>query len=102
MRANGFTVVVQDHADMRPVRRDLGVPDNMQSCHTGKIGTYLVEGHIPAADVIRLLREKPEGLGIAAPGMPSGSPGMENGMKDAYDVILFEKDGRTRVYSKHH
>ena len=84
------------------VARQGGVTDDLQSCHTAKVGNYTVEGHVPAEDIERLLKEKPAIAGIAAPGMPMGSPGMEQGgTKEAYDVVAFTKDGKLTVFAKH-
>ena len=79
-----------------------GVTNDLASCHTAKVGGYVVEGHVPAADIHRLLKEKPAIAGIAAPVMPMGSPGMEQGgAKEPYDVIAFTKDGKKSVFAKH-
>lgn len=100
--AAGFRVVAHDTADVAPIKRQYGVADALHSCHTAVVGGYVVEGHVPPEDVIRLLRERPAIAGIAVPGMPVGSPGMEMGaQKDPYDVIAFTKEGRTSVYAKH-
>ena len=104
MKANGFEMQAIDvsAADVRAVSKAAGLPENGSSCHTAKIGNYVVEGHVPASDVKRLLKEKPAIAGIAAPGMPMGSPGMEQGgAKEPYDVMAFTKDGKMTVYSKH-
>ncbi|MFN5583194.1 DUF411 domain-containing protein [Gemmatimonas sp.] len=96
----GFAVTVRDIADMASVKASFGVPDALGSCHTAKVGPYVVEGHVPADLIKRLLREQPAGRGLAVPGMPMGSPGMEQGgRKDAYDVLLFDKAGKTKVYA---
>jgi hypothetical protein len=99
MEANGFKVVTVDHPDVNPIKKELGVKPELQSCHTSKIGTYVIEGHVPAEDVIRLLKEKPDVFGLAVPDMPNGSPGMEGLVKEKYDVLLIEKNGATRVFS---
>ena len=79
-----------------------GVTPQLSSCHTAKAGSYTIEGHVPAADIQRLLKEKPAIAGIAVPGMPMGSPGMEQGgRKEAYNVVSFTKDGKTAVFAKH-
>ena len=84
------------------VEREAGIGDDLVSCHTAKVGGYVVEGHVPAADIQRMLKERPAITGIAAPGMPIGSPGMEQGgRKDPYNVIAFTKDGRRSVFAKH-
>ena len=89
-------------AQLRAIGMTAGVTDDLASCHTAKVGGYTVEGHVPAADIQRLLKEKPAIAGIAAPGMPMGSPGMEQGgRKDPYDVIAFTKDGKRSVFAKH-
>lgn len=102
MRANGFTVKAYDE----PAKRgELGMPLAFASCHTARVGSYLVEGHVPAADVWRLLRDKPAALGVAVPGMPVGSPGMDGpaygGRRDPYDTLLVQKDGSSRVFQAH-
>ncbi|WP_305096943.1 DUF411 domain-containing protein [Croceibacterium aestuarii] len=93
----GANVVVEDRADMAAVKDREGVPVNLRSCHTMIVGGYVIEGHVPAADVARLLRERPEGIeGLAVAGMPIGSPGMEmNGRTQPYQVIAFGKSGAT-------
>lgn len=98
---NGFEVTVQSLDDLSPVKTRLGVPQELQSCHTAEIDGYVIEGHVPAADIERLLEERPDATGIAVPGMPVGSPGMEYGeRKDPYDVILFGGDEQ-KVYASH-
>jgi hypothetical protein len=104
MRQNGFQPEVHDVSaeQVRAVSNAAGLSEAGASCHTAKVGNYIVEGHVPAADVQRMLKEKPAIAGIAAPGMPVGSPGMEmGGRKDAYDVISFTKAGKTAVFAKH-
>ena len=104
LKSNGFDVQAMDvsSADVRAVSKAAGLPDDGVSCHTAKVGNYVVEGHVPASDIKRMLKEKPAIAGIAAPGMPMGSPGMEQGgAKEAYDVVAFTKDGKMTVYSKH-
>ena len=102
MRAAGFQVVVRDTADMTPIKRASGVPASAESCHTAQVGGYVVEGHVPVEDIRKMLRERPAIAGIAAPGMPVGSPGMEVGdRRDRYDVVSFTRDGRTAVYARH-
>ena len=103
MRANGFTVRTTDLNDLSEIKKARGVPDNAQSCHTAVVGGYVVEGHVPAADVQRLLKEKPAVVGITVPGMPVGSPGMEYpGTKaQPYAVLSFDKNRATQVYAKH-
>ena len=103
MRTHGFTVKSTDLGDMTKVKAKYGVPDQVQSCHTGVVEGYVLEGHVPAADVQRLLKEKPAVVGLAVPGMPVGSPGMETPYvkADKYDVVAFDKKGGTRVFAKH-
>jgi hypothetical protein len=103
MRANGFTIRTTDLKDLAEIKKSRGVPDQLQSCHTAVVNGYVVEGHIPAADVHRLLKEKPAVAGIAVAGMPVGSPGMEYpGTKaQPYNVMSFTKTGATSVFAKH-
>jgi hypothetical protein len=86
---NGFVVTVTDTAAMQEVKGRLGVPRELASCHTAEVGGYVIEGHVPAHAIKRLIAEKSAGRGIAVPGMPIGSPGMEGGTPEIYDVILF-------------
>jgi hypothetical protein len=103
LKASGFDVQAMDVSaeQVRAVSKAAGLKDDDVSCHTAKVGNYIVEGHVPADDIKRMLKEKPAIAGIAAPGMPQGSPGMEQGSKEAYDVVAFTKDGKTTVYAKH-
>ncbi len=101
LRANGFTVKAQDVADMTPYKNRYGVTPALASCHTAVIDGYAIEGHVPAADIKRLLKERPAVRGLAVPGMPSGSPGMEQGHVEAYDVLSYDKAGKAAVYARH-
>ena len=103
LRANGFAPEVHDRSDMDSLKDSLGVPTALRSCHTGVVGRYVIEGHVPATDVKQLLATKPaKTVGLAAPGMPAGSPGMEMGGRlDRYDVIAFATGGATRVFAHH-
>lgn len=102
MRASGFRVNEIATSEMADVKRKAGVPKAAGSCHTAKVGGYIIEGHVPAADVKRLLAEKPKVIGIAAPGMPMGSPGMEGPYPaDRYDVVTFDDKGNSSVFSRH-
>ena len=102
LRAEGFEVSVTDLPDLSAVARELHVPDDLRSCHTARIGGYAVEGHVPAADIRRLLRERPAAAGIAVPGMPMGSPGMEHGShRERYNTVLFTRAGRQSVFARH-
>ncbi len=98
--AAGFTATVHDTADMDAVKRAMGVPEGLASCHTARVGTYIIEGHVPADLIERLLTDAPVARGLAVPGMPMGSPGMEmGGRKDKFDVMLFDKTGKSRVFA---
>jgi hypothetical protein len=102
MQTHGFPVKVQDTDNLGPIKERVGVPYSLGSCHTAEVGGYFIEGHVPAADVQRLLTEKPKGKGLTVPGMPVGSPGMEMGDRvDPYEVLLVHEDGTTSVYSRY-
>ena len=99
LERNSFLVTVENLADVTTVKRRIGVPEGLWSCHTAMVAGYAVEGHVPADVILKLLRERPAFAGIAAPGMPAGAPGMEGAGKDAYDILAFDKDGQTQVYA---
>lgn len=102
LQANGFRVKTVMEGDMESVKRRFAVPQRLTSCHTAKVGGYVIEGHVPASAIKRLLREKPAVAGLAVPGMPAGSPGMEvPGRKDPYDVVAFDRVGRSRVFERY-
>ncbi len=103
VRAAGFVPTVKDTGDMDAVKTRYAVPAALHSCHTALVGQYIVEGHVPAADIQRLLKERPAVRGVAAAGMPMGSPGMEmpGGRADKYDVVAFLRDGSTRAFARH-
>jgi hypothetical protein len=102
MKQSGFALEIRNVRNVSPFRERFGVPESMASCHTALVGGYAIEGHVPAADVKRLLRDKPKATGIAVPGMVRGSPGMEQGSgKDPYKVVLFSKNGWTTIFSAH-
>jgi len=102
LQANGFRVKTVPERDMESVKRRFAVPQRLTSCHTAKVGNYVIEGHVPASAIKRLLREKPALVGLSVPGMPAGSPGMEvPGKKDPYDVVSFDKSGRSAVFESH-
>ena len=102
LRANDFTVDAIDIPDTTPVAARHGVPDALRSCHTAEIDGYAIEGHVPAADIRRLLDERPEAAGLAVPGMPLGSPGMEmGGQRENYDVILFTRSGGSEIFASY-
>jgi hypothetical protein len=93
----GFTVKTGETKDLDAVKKRLGVPADLVACHTAQIGGYVIEGHVPAVALQRFLGEKPDAVGLAVPGMPIGSPGMEGGQPEKYDVVLFGPNGR-RTY----
>lgn len=102
LRKHAFIVVTKDTSDVTPIKNSARVPEAHRSCHTAFVSSYVIEGHVPAEDIKRLLAEKPKIAGLAVGGMPVGSPGMEVGKrKDAYDVVAFNRDGSTKVYAKH-
>ena len=104
LRAEGFSVKTHDSGN-NAVRRRLGLPERYGSCHTAQIGGYVIEGHVPAREIRRLLAEKPRALGLAVPGMPVGSPGMDGavygGRQDPHDVLLVQADGSSKVYQSY-
>lgn len=101
LRRHGFPVKSTDVSDLQAIKVRHGVPADLQSCHTALIAGYVVEGHVPADLVGRLLREKPRVLGLAVPGMPVGSPGMEmaDGRRDRYQILTFDRSGKTGVFA---
>ena len=101
IQASGFSATTTNLPDLAEIKAKYKVPAQLQSCHTSIIGGYVIEGHVPAEDIKRLLRERPAIVGLAAPGMPAGSPGMDMPGAPAFDVIAFDKDGKTRVYATH-
>ena len=104
LEANGFAVTVNDvdTGALAALKRQVGVGDQLASCHTAKIEGYVVEGHVPSSDIKRLIAERPDATGLTVPGMPVGSPGMEQGAEfEPYDVLLIKKDGATEVFAKH-
>ena len=100
LQQNGFTVEVVDMPDLSAVKTKYGVSSELQACHTGVIGDYVIEGHVPADLIVKMLQEKPAIAGLAVPGMPAGSPGMEGASKERYDVLTFDRAGRTSVYAQ--
>jgi len=101
MRSHGFEVKALDVEDLETVKKTYGVPTSLASCHTGLVGGYVIEGHVPGDVVARLLRERPKVVGLAVPGMPAGSPGMEQpGRRDPYSVVSFDAAGRQTVYER--
>jgi len=98
LEKNGFTVKAKNVTSPMDYREKFGIPDHLGSCHTGMVQGYALEGHVPAAEIKRLLAEKPKAKGLAVPSMPMGSPGMEGPRKDAYDVFLVKTDGTYSTY----
>jgi hypothetical protein len=102
LEENGFKVDVSEVDNVTPVKIEAGLTPALASCHTAFIDDYVIEGHVPADDIRRLLSEAPQGRGLSVPGMPAGSPGMEMGdRKDPYQVLLFNANGQTRVFAEH-
>lgn len=102
LQQNGFETRVTETDELASIKAEYGVPRRLQSCHTAVVDGYVIEGHVPAADVHRLLRERPAVRGLALPGMPIGSPGMEFGTTvQRYDVLTFDDQGRTSVFASH-
>lgn len=102
LQAEGFTVEVRELEDLDPVAQQLGVPDALRSCHTAEVAGYAIEGHVPASDIRRLLKEKPQAAGLSVPGMPIGSPGMEQGdRREPYASVLFTRDGNMSIFARH-
>jgi hypothetical protein len=101
MQKSGFKVEIHEVDDIPASRKKLGMPDKFGSCHTSTIGNYVVEGHVPAADVKQLLKEKPKALGLAVPSMPPGSPGMDIPHSPPYETLLVQADGASRVFARH-
>jgi hypothetical protein len=99
LRRKGFTATSTNLSDMTALKDKHNVPRQARSCHTALVGGYVIEGHVPAADIQRLLKEKPAVAGLAVPGMPIGSPGMEGANPQPYNVLAFDKKGQTTVFS---
>ncbi len=104
MEEAGYKVKAQDTAIgiLAKIKRQAGLSPDLQSCHTAKVGGYVIEGHVPAQDVARLLKERPDAVGLSVPGMPLGSPGMDSGPdKEPYEVLLVRRDGSTEVFARY-
>jgi hypothetical protein len=101
LRKHGYRIDAKDTRDMNTIKTNLGVPPSLVSCHTALVGGYIIEGHVSAEDIARLLRSKPKIAGLAVPGMPSGSPGMEGAPPVHYQVIAFTRAGKTSVFANH-
>ena len=99
LKANGFTVKVQEVNDTSAYERQYRVPRSMVSCHTAVVNGYTIEGHVPAEEIKRLLSERPRVVGLAVPGMPVGSPGMDAAHSDAYSVFVFDESGHSSIYA---
>jgi hypothetical protein len=102
LEERGFKVTMHELRDLAAFRSKSGVPARLASCHTAIVDGYAIEGHVPAADIRRLIEQRPKARGLAVPGMPLGSPGMESKERQPYDVLLIEADGTTRVYARYH
>ena len=101
LRKSGFAVSVRAVPDLTPVRVKYGIPNIFGTCHTALVQGYAIEGHVPAADIQRLLRSKLKVAGLAVPGMPAGSPGMEGPRGEPYDVLTFDRNGATQIYARY-
>lgn len=101
LQDNGFKVEAINRKDMNRVKSEAGIPRQLASCHTAIIGGYIIEGHVPAADIKRLLKERPDVIGLTVPGMPMGSPGMEGPRQDKYEVLTFTRSGNTAIFSRY-
>lgn len=101
LQRNGFAAKIHNVQDTSAYRAKFGVPYELGSCHTAIVGGYVIEGHVPAREIKRLLAEKPRAKGLAVPSMPLGSPGMEGPRSDSYEVLLFQADGKFAVYQKY-
>ena len=103
LSANGFSPAVHDEADMDAIKDEMGVPKDVRSCHTALVDRYQIEGHVPAADIRRLLKERPAVAGLAVPGMPKSTPGMAapGEAAEPYEVVSFARDGKTMVFARH-
>lgn len=101
LKSHGFTVNAHNVADVNAERKRLGMPDRFSACHTASVGGYVVEGHVPAIDIQRLLKEKPKAVGIAVPSMPPGSPGMESPRPVSYETLLVQQDDSHQVFARH-
>jgi hypothetical protein len=102
LEAAGFRTEVTVQDDLLPIKRRYGITPALESCHTAVVAGYVIEGHVPAADIARLLRERPAGVqGLAVPGMPAGSPGMEGPVAEPYATLALRGDGTTAVFARH-
>ena len=101
LQKNGYTVKGYNVPDTGPYRVKSGIPEKLAACHTARVGGYAIEGHVPAREIKRLLAERPKGKGLAVPGMPAGSPGMESDRPQPYDVLLVKPDGTTAIFQRY-
>lgn len=101
LKQAGFVVAMSDDRDLSSRRAGLGIPEDLAGCHLAFVGDYVIEGHVPPEDILRLLDEKPSVVGLSVPGMPMGSPGMEGGTTESYVVLAFSADGSTKTYAQH-
>lgn len=101
MVANGFFIDTHNVDDLTPIKAQYQIPLELQSCHTAIVDGYIIEGHVPVREINRLLSERPTIKGLAVPGMPVGSPGMEGAVAEPYDVIAFDEAGKTEVYASY-
>ena len=102
MKSAGFAITMEDDPNLSERKAKLGIPEDLAGCHTALIASYIIEGHVPPEDIIRFLAEKPSSAGLAVPGMPAESPGMEvGGTPQAFDVMAFAQDGSRKVYVHH-
>jgi hypothetical protein len=101
MEQAGFEVSMTDDSNLVERRSRLGIPEDLAGCHLATVGGYVIEGHVPPDDVVRLLNEKDLVVGLSVPGMPMGSPGMEGGSSEPYDVLAFSADGKRKIYARY-
>ncbi len=101
LREAGFNVTAENSMNMSSIKRSSGVRPELHSCHTALVDGYVIEGHVPAKDIKRLLNERPDVTGLTVPGMPMGSPGMEGHRQDQYDVLIFKPDRKTAIFSRY-
>ncbi len=99
LKEHGFKVIANDTSELKQVKKKHKVPDELEACHTAIVDGYVVEGHVPADVIQKMLNEHPTAIGIAVPGMPMGSPGMEGSYVESYDVLIFDQKGNVKVYT---
>lgn len=101
LKENGHTVSVKEIEDLSPIKKSSGISEKMQSCHTAVVDGYIIEGHVPVREIDRLLTEKPDVIGLSVPGMVAGSPGMEGGEPEPYNVMVMNMDGSFKIYAQY-